>query len=119
MKSLKIVDGDIVFETNDAVFIDEDEEIAQSVQTILQTNKGEWFLNTDFGLDRSVFFQKPFNETIANDAIREAVAQEERIQRIEDITFERSDRTLKVSLTLIKKDGGTLAIEGVNVGVGS
>lgn len=118
MKAPKIVDGDVAFESNDVVFIGEDEEIMQSVQTILQTNKGEWFLNTDFGLERSVFFQKPFDETLASDAIREAVAQEERIQRIEDITFERNGRTLKVSLTLIKKDGGTLSIEGVNIGVG-
>jgi phage baseplate assembly protein W len=116
MRAPKIVEGDLVFENGDIVMVDEDEELIQSVQTILQTNKGEWFLNTDFGLDRSQLLAKRFDEALATDAIAEAIAQEERIQRIENISFQREGRSMTVNLTLTKKDGETLTIEGVTIG---
>jgi len=115
MRVPKIVDGDLVFENGDVVMIDEDEEIAQCVRTILQTNKGEWFLNENFGLDRSPLLTKQFDEALAADAIAEAVAQEERIQRIENISFRREGRKLYVELTLVKSDGQTLSIGEVNI----
>lgn len=115
MRAPKIIDGDLVFENGDVVMVDGDEEIIQSVQTTFQTNKGEWFLNTDFGLDRSPLLTKRFDEALAIDAIAEATAQEERIQRIENISFKREGRSLTVDATFIKEDGQPLQVEGVNI----
>lgn len=115
MKSPKIVGGDIVFENGDVVMIDGDDEIAQCVETVLRTNKGEWFLNEEFGLDRSPLLTKQFDETLAADAIAEAVAQEERIKQIENISFQREGRKLYVDITLVKNDGQTLSIGEVNI----
>ncbi|ADE87500.1 hypothetical protein [Deep-sea thermophilic phage D6E] len=115
MRTPKIMDGDLVFENGDVVMVDGDEELAQSLETIFRTRKGEWFLNEQFGLDFEPFLTKRFDETMATDAIAEAAAQEERIQRIENISFRREGRKLYVELTLVKSDGQTLSIGEVNV----
>jgi hypothetical protein len=115
MRAPKIIDGDLVFENGDVVMVERDEELAQSLQTIFQTRKEEWFLNSEHGLDRTPFLTKKFDETLASDAIAEATAQEERIQRIENITFKREGRSLMVDATFIKEDGQPLQLEGVNL----
>ena len=115
MRAPKIVDGDLVFENGDVVMVEGDEELAQSLQTVFQTNKGEWFLNENHGLDRSPFLTKKFDEAMATDAIAEATVQEERVQRIENISFKREVRSLTVDATFIKEDGQPLQLEGVNI----
>ncbi|NNV04648.1 DUF2634 domain-containing protein [Brevibacillus sp. MCWH] len=115
MRAPKIVDGDLVFENGDVVMVDGDEELAQSLQSVFQTNKGEWFLNSEHGLDRSPLLVKKFDEALAIDAISEATAQEERIQRIENVYFRREGRSLTVDATFIKEDGQPLQVEGVNI----
>lgn len=118
MRAPKIIDGDLVFENGDIVMVEGDEELTQSLQSVFQTNKGEWFLNSEHGLDRSPLLVKKFDEAMATDAIAEATAQEERIQRIENVSFKREGRSLKADATFIKNDGQPLQVEGVNVIVG-
>lgn len=115
MRAPKIVNGDLVFENGDVVMVEGDEELAQSLQTIFQTRKEEWFLNENHGLDRSPFLTKKFDEVLATDAIAEAAAQEERIQRVENVLFHREGRSLKVDAIFIKNDGQPLQLEGVNI----
>lgn len=116
MRAPKIVDGDLVFKNGDVVMVEGDEELAQSLRTIFQTRKEEWFLNENHGLDRSPFLTKKFDESLATDAIAEATAQEERIQQVENISFKkREGRSLTVDATFIKNDGQPLRMEGVNL----
>jgi len=115
MRAPKIVDGDLVIENGDVVMVERDEELSQSLRSIFQTNKGEWFLDHEHGLDRSPFLVKKFEEELANDALAEATLQEDRIQRIEQISFQREGRFMKVDATFMKKDGQPLQVEGVNV----
>ncbi|WP_061567257.1 DUF2634 domain-containing protein [Geobacillus stearothermophilus] len=115
MRAPKIVNGDLVFENGDIVMVEGDEELAQSLQSVFQTNKGEWFLNENHGLDRTPFLTKKFDEALATDAIAEAAAQEERIQRVENVSFHREERSLTVDATFIKNDGQPLQMEGVNI----
>ncbi|MGG3846759.1 MULTISPECIES: DUF2634 domain-containing protein [Aeribacillus] len=116
MRAPKIVDGDIVFENGDVVMIEGDEELGQSLESVFQTRKGEWFLNENFGLDREPFLTKKFDELLAADAIAEAAAQEERIQQVENVSFKREGRSLKVDVTFVKSDGQSLQLEGVDIG---
>jgi hypothetical protein len=115
MRAPKIVDGDLVFENGDVVMVEGDEELAQSLRTVFQTRKEEWFLNSEHGLDRSPLLVKKFDEVLAADAIAEATVQEERVQRIENISFKREGRSLMVDATFIKEDGQPLQLEGVNI----
>ncbi len=109
------MDGDLVFENGDVVMVDGDEELAQSLETIFRTRRGEWFLNERFGLDFEPFLTKRFDETLATDAIAEAAAQEERIQQVENVTFQRDGRKLTVNATFVKSDGRPLQVEGVSI----
>jgi Protein of unknown function (DUF2634) len=116
MRAPKIVDGDLVIENGDIVMVEGDEELAQSLESVFQTRKGEWFLNENHGLDRSPFLVKKFDEALATDAIAEAAAQEERIQQVESVSFQREGRSLKVNATFIKSDGQPLQLKGVDIG---
>ena len=115
MRAPKIVDGDLVIENGDIVMVDGDEELAQSLEMVFRTRKGEWFLNEQFGLDFGPFLTKRFDEALATDAVAEAAAQEERIQQVESVEFERSGRKLTVRATFVKSDGQPLRLEEVNV----
>jgi Protein of unknown function (DUF2634) len=115
VRAPKIVDGDLVIENGDVVMVEGDEELAQSLQSVFQTRKGEWFLNEGHGLDRSPFLTKKFDEALATDAIAEAAAQEERIQQVENVSFKREGRSLTVDATFVKPDGQPLQLEGVDV----
>ena len=118
MFSPKIVDGDLMIDENgDIVMVEGDEELAQSVRMILETRKGEFFLEPDHGLVFDNLLGKEADLAKAHEDIVEAVLQEERIASVEDVIFtdNQQERTRSVSLKMQKTDGGTLSLEGVNV----
>jgi phage baseplate assembly protein W len=116
MKTILInSEGDFVFEQGSFFMAENDLEIAQSVSFILQTAKGEWFLNPDLGLDRDALLAKKFNESLARDNIIEALSYEPRISAVEEIQFSKLGRTLLVDLVIRKQDKTTLRLEGVSV----
>ena len=51
MKGFKLNNGDIVIENGDIQLISGNELTAQTCTTVLETRKGEWFGNTDEGID--------------------------------------------------------------------
>lgn len=119
MKTLLLDEtGDLVLEQGSFLWIEGDEELAQSVRMILGTAKGEWFLDEEFGLDREPIFVKKFNENEARDSIIEALSVEPRIASVEEMKFTREGRVLSVDLTLRKQDGETLYVQGVNLVAG-
>ena len=80
------------------------DEKLQSVRLLLSTNTGEWFLNTEHGLDYFVFLgQKwPDSEEETRAAFMEAFEQEPRIEEVLSLSFEflREERKLKVKFRL-------------------
>ena len=98
----------------------EDEELAQAVKMILQTRKGEFFLELEHGLVYDNILGKEANQDEARDDIIEAVSQEERIVSVKEVPFvdDWKDRTRLVSLKLQKDNGETLSIEGVDLSAG-
>jgi phage baseplate assembly protein W len=108
-------EGDFVFEQGSFLMVENDLDLAQSVSFILQTAKGEWFLNPDLGLDRDALLAKNFNESLARDSIIEALSYESRIMAVEEIKFTKLGRSLFVDLVVRKQDETTLQLEGVSV----
>ena len=109
MKSLYInPTGDIEFDARGELkLIGGKDELVQSVRQIIKTNVNEWFLNPSLGFDYStVFVKKPNEEEITN-ALIEALTQDERIERVEDIKieFDRKERNLTVFFTAISNLG--------------
>lgn len=108
----KLINGDLVIENGDLIFVEEDEELAQSVESVLQTDKGEFFLEEEHGLVRDNLVGKQANQDEARDDIIEAVSQESRVESIADIVFVDDKKTRKrsVRLTIQKVDGSLLDI---------
>lgn len=113
MRTLALEGGDLVFENGMLRTVEGDAELAQSIENILATAKGEWELDEEHGLDREAILGKSLNESEATDAIIEAVTQDERIASVENIrySFNKAIRTLSVSMTLRKQDETTLELE--------
>lgn len=51
MTGFQLKDGDVVIENNEIQMISDAELIRQTVETVLNTNKGEWFFNADEGIN--------------------------------------------------------------------
>lgn len=116
MISPKLKEGDLVIENGELVMIEGDEELVQSVLSVLQTRKGEFFLVEEHGVFLDNLLGKEANQEEARDDIIEAISQDERIASVEDVTFadDRKDRIRSVSLKLRKADSDALMIEGVD-----
>lgn len=98
MKSFKVSNnGDLIIENGDLVIVDKHEEIRQSIERILTTNVGEWFLDMGFGLDYQAVQGKGKTKERIKLAITEAIYQEPRIKTVDikDIEVD-PNRHLKV-----------------------
>ncbi|MGG1483546.1 DUF2634 domain-containing protein [Peribacillus castrilensis] len=111
----KLTNGDLVIENGDLIFVKDDEELAQSVESVLQTEKGEFFLEEDHGLIRDNLVGKQANQDEARDDIIEAISQESRVESITEIVFVDDKKTRKrsVKLSIQKVDGTLLDIREV------
>ncbi|MED4977229.1 DUF2634 domain-containing protein [Heyndrickxia faecalis] len=117
MISPKIVQGDIVIENGEVVMVDGDEELVQSIRMLLQTRKGEFFLEPEHGLSFDNIIGKEANQDETHDDIVEAISQEDRIESVEKIDFndDNKARIRSISVELQKADGNALNIEGVDI----
>lgn len=113
MKAPKLLNGDLVIENGNLVMIEGDEELVQSVQAILGTRKGEFFLNTDHGVSHDNLLGKPADEELARSDIIEALMQDERVESV-DVVFEddKSKRTRNVKVSIQKENGVSLTVDG-------
>ena len=107
--------GDLEFDGSRNIrMVDGADEKIQSVRLLIATNQGEWFLQTDFGLDYFAFLgQKwPDSEEETRAAFMEAFEQEPRITEVLSLGFEflREERKLKVNFRL-RMDGEEVADE--------
>lgn len=116
MIALKIDnDGDFVYENGSFVMVQGDEQLAQEVRIAIQTNKGEWFMDYDEGMDRNYLLGKNYNENRARSSIIETLMNISEPLVAESIVFRKVQRILLIDLTLRKQDGGTLTVEGVRI----
>jgi hypothetical protein len=116
MKAIKLDEnGDYVMVNGEFVIIEGDEQLTQEVRMAVQTNKGEWFLDVDEGLNRDALFAKKFDENNAKNSIIESLMRLSEPLSVETITFNRVNRLLLVDMILRKEDGARLIVEGVNI----
>lgn len=121
MKTLKIKDGDFVFdETGQLALVSDDEEIAQAVEMCLSIEKGEFILDEFIGMDTTFREDKSADDEDVIDAILEAIeplTEEEKIEGIENIETEMNERTCTVtSCEIVKNDSeDTIEMKGVDL----
>jgi hypothetical protein len=122
MQSLKLSEtGDIIMnDVGDLVMIEGTDEVAQCCHIGIGTNKGEWFLNPEMGIEFSRFLGKQLNEEDMRDELTQGLMQEERIQSVDLIKFtiESKSRTLLVTFDAISIEGERIQAEEVSIGAG-
>ncbi len=114
MKTFKIKNGDLVFDSQNNIEMVEgkDEEI-QSIERILTTNKGEWFLNILHGLNYDDIQGKGKSKESIKLAITEAIFQDDRVDDLIflDVNFNRIERKLNIKFKLKMTSGNILEHE--------
>ena len=98
--------GDIVIEKRDIAVVDAQNEIAQQIRHILRSNNGEWYFNSEYGINYNNLLVKTVDNEIIIDEINKGLAQctsNVTLQTI-DIKVNRQERTLSVSFYALLDD---------------
>ena len=76
MKGFKLDQrGDIAIENGNFSYVEDIDLTAQTIKTILETNKGEWFHNINEGIDFTFILGKNVTEDMARVQIQNGVRQ--------------------------------------------
>lgn len=114
MKDFKIDNhGDLVMAKNDLQFVQDKDLTAQKCRLILSTNKGEWLLNRDEGINFGAILVKNPNRDEIIDTVRDGLRQIDSTFEITEYTFEVIKRHLILTFKA-KNDSG----EEINLAVG-
>ena len=108
-------------ETNDFEFdgngdikqIDGTDEIAQQINRTLTTRQGEWFLNTGFGLNWDIVFDKPYREQKVKAEIQRAILAVDGVEDIDRLVLSFNSLTRRLHVSFIAYTAGGNSIEGV------
>lgn len=99
LKTFKIENGDLVFDSQrNLVMVEGRDEEVQSIERLLTTNTGEWFLNIEHGLEYARIQGKAVSDEQIRLAVMQALAQEGRIQEVESIEIRRNDKDRTVAI---------------------
>jgi hypothetical protein len=99
MQSLKLVDGDILFENDELAMIEDKEELVQCCQTAIKTNLNEWFLNPQMGIDQKALTGKGLSDEAIIGHIRSVLAQEPRIKTVDEIKIDKDLKARTMTIT--------------------
>lgn len=116
MKTFKIENDDLQFDgQNDLQMVEGQAEVSQSIERVLSTNLGEWFLNIEHGLDFDLIRDKMVEEERKRVEIIRAIGQDPRFDELKDLTlkFDRKERHLHLSFTAKMKSGEIVEVEEV------
>lgn len=99
--------GDLLIENNEVQMIEGEELLRQTVQSILATNKGEWFLDWEQGIEFSNILGKGITEEMIRTEIEDGIKQVDDSYNISSFSMSLTDRTLKVKFTAVNEEKDT------------
>lgn len=112
MKGFHLDDkGDVIMKNGDIEMIDGNELLRQTVQKVMSTNNGEWFLNEDEGIDFHVLLTKSPDADAVRGEIVDALLQVDDTFVLQSFSMERVERTLKVKFSAVNDDGNEVGGE--------
>lgn len=101
--------GDIVINNNDIAIIEGDRLLLQTIKTILLTNKGEWFLNLNEGINRKNIIKKnPEKDLVRNEVLSGLIQVDSSLYLI-DFDYEIDKRKMQIKFTAKKADGTVIS----------
>lgn len=104
--------GDLLIENNRIQMINGNELVRQTVERVLHTNKGEWFLNLDEGITFSNILGKQKSEEIIRNEIEEGLSQVDSSFFIETFNFNLDSVNRKLTINFVAKNDNGDTIEG-------
>lgn len=104
--------GDVFIDQNTIQMVDGDELLKQSAESVIGTNKKEWFLNEDEGINFDNLFQKVANEELILNELVQGLAQIDQSFVVVSFNVERAERGLHITFSA-RNDKGEV-IEGSN-----
>lgn len=118
MKTFKIENDDLVIENGNLLMVDGKDEIVQSTERILTTNKNEFFLDIDLGLEYKQIQGKGKDKDTIRFAILEALNQDYRVKEVEfiNVNINRKTRQLEVDFKYTTNEEIIEGSEVVEVG---
>lgn len=106
MKDLLVDSGDLVISRNDLQLISKGNLTAQKMRLNLGTNKGEWKLNPDLGINfKAILGQKQPNKDEILDTVLDGLRQIDESFRITEYSFGTKGRHMTLLFTATNDSG--------------
>lgn len=99
--------GDLLIDNNEIQMVEGEELLKQTVQSIIGTNKGEWFLNENEGIEFSNILGKGVTEEMVKAEIEDGLQQVDDTLSISDFSMSLNERCLTVTFTATNDNGST------------
>lgn len=104
----------MLIENNEIQMVEGDELLRQTVQSIIETNKGEWFEDWNEGIEFSNILGKGVTEEMIQAEIEDGIQQVDESLNISDFKMSLSGRELTVTFTCTKEENDTeIEVEAV------
>ena len=111
MKDLQVDNkGDLIISKHDLQLVRDKELTAQKIRLILSTNKGEWLLNTDEGINFRVILVKNPNQDEILDTVRDGLHQIDETFEITEYSFEIKQRHLMLTFKAVNEGGEEISL---------
>lgn len=109
MKSFAIdkKSGDLIIENNEIQMAENEELTRQKVQTVIGTNKGEWFLDWEQGIDFSNILGKGITDEMVQAEIESGLRQVDETLHISEFSRNVKERHSETVFTAIAEDSDT------------
>lgn len=106
--------GDVIIEKNKIKMVDGAELIRQTVQTVLGTNKYEWFLNIDEGIDFNNLLGKKKDDDIIRNEIIQGLQQVDSSFVLENFNCDFDIKSRKLTINFKAKNSDGEIVSGSN-----
>ena len=103
--------GDVVMENGAISFVRDGDLLAQTVRTVVNTNRGEWFLDESEGVDFAAMLGKRPDEGFVRDDIQRALLSVDDTLVIGEYSQRMEGRTLKVEFEAVNAEGQSVSVK--------
>lgn len=107
-------DGDVIIENGKIKMIDGVDLINQTVKTVLGTNKTEWFLDIDEGIDFNNLLSKKKDDEIIRNEILQGLQQVDSSFVLETFNCDFNSKNRKLTISFNAKNSSGNLVSGSN-----
>ena len=110
MKGFALKNGDVLIEQNRIQMVNGNELLRQTVESVLQTNKREWFLNWQEGINFYNLLGKRKSDEIIENEILQGLLQVDNTFIIEDFKITQNGRDMNINFTATNGNGEKITV---------